>query len=326
MTWMVGIIQLMGNSKSQDCSWAKLKELSDDDLTRLKELPIKNMAPILSTMLSRAIKQNNTVLIQALRNPSFLQSILFKEIGGLKHLENFLRLLQGTWTKALSPLFPQATEIGPAIFVIVMSDMLLPEHAFQHLGSEHAADMMLEVLNVAVGNNMLSIGSSAFSLRGDILMDASSPSYSYSRVAQVLTTLSIVKDSIKDKLRLFIKDHPEIFAKFPIILNTMSPQEVSTFISCIESLDDYMIDCIVDYFSAFIRAKLPKDDYYDDRSFLSRSQLIKIMDTRCFEEWTTCFSICVPKNNLNNVKTRLKRCPYTLMVENIVYALERYAK
>lgn len=316
----------MGNSKSQDCSWVQLKELSDGDLNRLKELPIKDMAPILSVMLSKAIKQNNTVLIQALRSPSFLQSVLFKELGGLKRLENFLRLLQGTWTKTLSPLFPQATEIGPAIFAIIMSDMLLPEHAFQHLESEQTSDMMLEVLNVAMGHNMPSIGSSAFSLRGNMLADTSPPSYSYSRVTQVLTALTTVKDSIKDKLKLFIKDHPEIFAKFPIILNAMSPQEVSTFVSCIESLDDYMIDCIVDYFSAFIRIKLPKDQYYDDQSYVFRSQLIKIMDTRCFEEWTMCFSICVPKNNLNNVKTRLKRCPYTLMVENITYALERYAK
>lgn len=224
MTWIVGIIQLMSNSKSQDCSWAKLKELSDGDLNRLKELPIKDMAPILSTMLSKAIKQNNTVLIQAFQSPLFLQSILFKEVGGLKRLENFLRLLQGTWVKTLSSLFPQSTEIGPAIFAIIMSDMLLPEHAFQHLGLEHAADMMLEVLNVAMGHNMLSIGASAFSVRGNMLTDVSSPSYSHSRVTQVLTVLATVKDPIKDKLKLFIKDHPGIFAKFPIILNTMSPK------------------------------------------------------------------------------------------------------
>jgi hypothetical protein len=294
----------MGNTKSQGSNQAELKEISRWDLDQIKELPTKEAAKKVTSLYLRAVK--NATLKTSLQDPVFLQSILFKESKAYEPLKYFLNLLRNSYPTNPPKYF--TTPIGSLILVIIMYDISLPENAVEYFESSNISSTLLSLLNI-VKNCNLPINSSPVN---NVV------------VAQMLNSIIILGKGIKDKLTKFIADNSaEISSKFPILLQDMSPAEIASLISCIGSLDDYMIECIVDQFSFYVRGKLSRNNYLEPEPHILHSQILKIMSTADFDRWVECFSVCSLKSSKDKVKDALKTSPYTFMTKNIIYRLDK---
>lgn len=291
----------MGNFKSQASNSTELKELSDNKLEEYKALPSSELVKILVPLLRRAILQKDSELINSLRNRDFLQSILFKESGSITSFESFLRMLVFTWTNEID-IKAKMTLSGYVSFIIIVADISLSENDLECLESAKLTNPAKLLLNLA--------GKSKF------LIDHTS--INHKKFIQTCCVLLRFRENIKDVFCTFLtKNYSSICAKFPVIVEDMNPAILHVFLLCMPRLDEYTIECVVDYFSFWIRRKF-------DSNFLPhilRSKMLKVMDTSDFEEWVKCFVICSAKSNIELMKTKLKICPYILMVENITYRL-----
>lgn len=298
----------MGNTKSQRSNQTELKEISRYDLDQIKDLPTQEAAKKITSLFYKAVSTKNTTLKNSLQNPLFLQSILFKELRAYKQFVPFLKLLRNSLVMGPVVYFTKWAPTELLVFIIIMYDVSLPENILEYFESSNISSTFSRILNIVKNCNL----------------PVDKDSINNIVVARMLNSMVVVRKGFRDDLVKFIADNStEIRSKFPVLLQGMVSAEIVNLLSCVGQLDDYMIECIVDRFSFWVRGKLSKSDCDRLEPHNLHSKILKIMSTIDFDNWVACFLICSLKSSKDRVKNSLESCPFIFMTKNIVYRLDQ---